>query len=74
MTKNKNKYKDIGVDIEEGQKFIEDIKDLTKEPITSYSLSSSTVDALEVVVNRDDTDIQLTRISFEEYLLSRFSV
>ena len=37
MTKNKNKYKDTGVDIEEGQKFIEDIKDLTKEPITSYS-------------------------------------
>lgn len=40
MTKNKNKYKDTGVDIEEGQKFIEDIKDLTKEPITSYSLSN----------------------------------
>ena len=39
MTKNKNKYKDIGVDIDEGQKFIEDIKNLTKKPITSYSLS-----------------------------------
>lgn len=40
MTKNKNKYKDTGVDIEEGQRFIEDIKDLTREPITSYSLSN----------------------------------
>ena len=37
--------------------------------ITTYSLASSTVDALEVVLNRDDTDIQLERISPEEYLL-----
>ena len=36
---------------------------------TAYDLSSSTIDALEVVLNRDDTDIQLTRISPEEYLL-----
>ena len=26
MTKNKNNYKDSGVNIEEGQKFIDDIK------------------------------------------------
>jgi len=37
--------------------------------VTAYSLNSSTVDALEVVLNRDDTDIQLERISPEEYLL-----
>ena len=37
--------------------------------VTAYSLDSSTVDALEVVLERDDTDIQLTRISPEEYLL-----
>ena len=37
--------------------------------VTAYSLDSSTVDALEVVLGRDDTDIQLTRISPEEYLL-----
>ena len=36
---------------------------------TAYDLSSSTIDALEVVLNRDDTDIQLNRISPEEYLL-----
>ena len=36
---------------------------------TAYDLSSSTIDTLEVVLNRDDTDIQLTRISPEEYLL-----
>jgi hypothetical protein len=35
----------------------------------SYDLSSSTIDALEVVINRDDTDLQLERISPEEYLL-----
>ena len=38
--------------------------------VTAYSLSSSTVDALEVVLNRDDTDIQLERIPPEEYLIS----
>jgi hypothetical protein len=37
--------------------------------VGSYSLSSSTVDALEVVLNRDSTDIQLERISPEEYLI-----
>tara|TARA_B100000073_G_scaffold143312_2_gene117896 strand:+ start:3506 stop:4498 length:993 start_codon:yes stop_codon:yes gene_type:complete len=40
MVKNKNKYKDSGVDIEEGQNFIDDIKSLTKKPITSYSLGN----------------------------------
>ena len=37
--------------------------------VANYSLSSSTVDALEVVINRDDTDLQLERITTEEYLL-----
>ena len=37
--------------------------------VGAYSLSSSTVDALEVVLNRDSTDIQLDRISPEEYLI-----
>ena len=37
--------------------------------LANYSLSSSTVDALEVVINRDDTDLQLERITPEEYLL-----
>ena len=37
--------------------------------VTSYDLSSSTIDALEVVLRRDDTDIQLERISPEEFLL-----
>ena len=37
--------------------------------VTAYSLDSSTVDALEVVLSRDNTDIQLTRISPEEYLI-----
>jgi len=36
---------------------------------TTYSLSSSTIDALEVVLNRDSTDIQLQRVTPEEYLL-----
>ena len=36
---------------------------------TTYSLASSTIDALEVVLNRDSTDIQLERITPEEYLL-----
>ena len=36
---------------------------------TAYDLSSSTIDALEVVLNRDNTDIQLERISPEEYLI-----
>ena len=37
--------------------------------VANYSLSSSTLDALEVVINRDDTDLQLERITPEEYLL-----
>ena len=36
---------------------------------SNYSLSSSTIDALEVVLNRDSTDIQLQRITPEQYLL-----
>jgi len=36
---------------------------------TTYSLASSTIDALEVVLTRDSTDIQLERITPEEYLL-----
>lgn len=35
----------------------------------TYSLSSSTIDSLEVVLNRDSTDIQLQRVTPEEYLL-----
>lgn len=36
---------------------------------TAYDLSGSTINALEVVLSRGNTDIQLTRISPEEYLL-----
>ena len=36
--------------------------------VTAYALTSSTIDVLEVVVNRDDTDIQIERITMEEYL------
>ena len=36
---------------------------------TTYALSDSTLDALEVVLRRDNTDVQLQRISFEEYQL-----
>jgi hypothetical protein len=36
---------------------------------TAYDLSDSTINALEVVLSRSNTDIQLTRISPEEYLL-----
>jgi len=35
---------------------------------TTYDLASSSIDVLEAVVNRDDTDIQLERISMQEYL------
>ncbi len=35
----------------------------------SYSLDSSTIDALEVVYSKDNTDTQLERITSEEYLL-----
>ena len=37
--------------------------------MTSYELSSNTINALEVVLSRDNTDIQLTRITPEEYLI-----
>ena len=37
--------------------------------LSTYNLSSSSIDALEVVLNKDNTDIQLERISSEEYLL-----
>ena len=42
MTKNKNKdkYKDSGVNIDEGQKFIDDIKNLTSAFNTKYSLNN----------------------------------
>jgi hypothetical protein len=36
--------------------------------VTAYELTSSTIDVLEAVVNVSDTDIQLDRISMEEYL------
>lgn len=36
--------------------------------VTSFDLSDKTVDALEVVVNLSSTDIQLNRLSIEEYL------
>ena len=35
---------------------------------TTYDLSSATIDVMEAVLNRDNTDLQMTRISFEEYL------
>ena len=38
MTKNKNNYKDSGVDIDQGQKFIEDIKKLASKSQHSSSL------------------------------------
>ena len=37
--------------------------------VTSYSLSASTIDTLEVVLSRDNTDTRLERITSEEYLL-----
>ena len=37
--------------------------------IAEYNLAGSTIDALEVVLNRDSTDLQLQRITPEEYLL-----
>ena len=36
--------------------------------VTSYELSNSAIDALQVIINRDNSDIAATRISFEEYL------
>lgn len=36
--------------------------------VTAYAFSSATVDVLEAVHNRDNRDIQLERISMEEYM------
>jgi hypothetical protein len=36
--------------------------------VTAYSFSSATIDVLEAVHNRDNRDIQLQRISMEEYM------
>lgn len=36
--------------------------------VTSYVLGSENIDVLEAVVNRDNIDLQLERISMEEYL------
>lgn len=36
--------------------------------VTSYALTSSTIDITEAVLNRDNVDLQLERISMEEYL------
>jgi hypothetical protein len=36
--------------------------------VTTYALSSSSIDVLEAVISRDDNDIQLERISMQEYL------
>ena len=36
--------------------------------VSSYALGSSTIDALQVIINRSNTDLPLTRISYEEYL------
>jgi len=36
--------------------------------VSSYELTSATIDVLEAVVNVSDTDIQLDRITMEEYL------
>mgnify|MGYP003669803699 FL=1 len=36
--------------------------------VTSYALPASTVDITEVVLNRDNVDLQLQRITMEEYL------
>lgn len=36
--------------------------------VTTIALSSATIDVLEAVYNRNDTDVQLERISMQEYL------
>lgn len=36
--------------------------------VTSYTLGDENIDVLEAVVNRDGTDLQLERMSMEEYL------
>ena len=37
--------------------------------VTSYDLDSSTINALEVVISRSNTDVKLTRITPEEYMI-----
>jgi len=37
--------------------------------VTSYALDSSTINALEVVISRSNTDVKLTRITPEEYMI-----
>ena len=37
--------------------------------VTSYDLSSNVLDVMQLVVNRDEVDLQAQRISFEEYQL-----
>jgi len=37
--------------------------------VTSYDLSSNILDVMQLVVNRDEVDLQAQRISFEEYQL-----
>jgi|TARA_Y100000033_G_C2711181_1_gene93447 hypothetical protein len=36
--------------------------------VTAFTLASSTIDVLEAVHNRDNTDVQIDRISMQEYL------
>ena len=36
--------------------------------VTTFTLASATIDVLEAVHNRNDTDIQIERISMQEYL------
>jgi hypothetical protein len=36
--------------------------------VTAYNLASSSIDVLEAVISRDNTDIQLERISMQEFL------
>ena len=36
--------------------------------VTAYSLDAHNIDVIEAVVNRDNIDLQLERISMEEYL------
>ena len=36
--------------------------------VTTFAMSSATIDITEAVLNRDSTDLQLERITMEEYL------
>ena len=44
MTKNKNNYKDSGVDIGQGQKFVEDIKKLINVLEKPYEKTKENID------------------------------